>query len=111
MKLDEMADDVGLDVNGEALLARGEQLVKLEVQQDIMKQLAIDRNKLSNGPLFSFPRTKFILSTRETRATCRSILARVNRNISTLLAFLWYLKTANELLRYLMTSGKSFSLT
>lgn len=30
MKLDEMADDVGLDVNGEALLARGEQLVKLE---------------------------------------------------------------------------------
>lgn len=31
MKLDEIADDVGLDVNGEALLARGEQLVKLEV--------------------------------------------------------------------------------
>ncbi|PFX24254.1 hypothetical protein AWC38_SpisGene11115 [Stylophora pistillata] len=30
MKLDEIADDVGLDVNGEALLARGEQLVKLE---------------------------------------------------------------------------------
>jgi len=32
MKLDEIADDVGLDVNGEALLARGEQLVKLEVE-------------------------------------------------------------------------------
>ena len=32
MKLDEIADDVGLDVNGEALLARGEQLVKLEVR-------------------------------------------------------------------------------
>ena len=31
MKLDEIADDVGLDVNGDALLARGEQLVKLEV--------------------------------------------------------------------------------
>ena len=31
MKLNEIADDVGLDVNGEALLARGEQLVKLEV--------------------------------------------------------------------------------
>lgn len=30
MKLDEIADDVGLDVNGDALLARGEQLVKLE---------------------------------------------------------------------------------
>ena len=32
MKLNEIADDVGLDVNGEALLARGEQLVKLEVR-------------------------------------------------------------------------------
>lgn len=32
MKLDEIADDVGLDVNGDALLARGEQLVKLEVK-------------------------------------------------------------------------------
>jgi len=32
MKLDEIADDVGLDVNGDALLARGEQLVKLEVR-------------------------------------------------------------------------------
>lgn len=32
MKLGEIADDVGLDVNGEALLARGEQLVKLEVE-------------------------------------------------------------------------------
>ena len=31
MKLDEIADDVGLDVNGDALLARGEQLAKLEV--------------------------------------------------------------------------------
>ena len=31
MKLDEIADDVGLDVNGVALLARGEQLAKLEV--------------------------------------------------------------------------------
>lgn len=30
MKLDEIANDVGLDVNGDALLARGEQLVKLE---------------------------------------------------------------------------------
>ncbi|KAM7451441.1 hypothetical protein ABFA07_001100 [Porites harrisoni] len=30
MKLDEIADDVGLDVNGDALLARGEQLAKLE---------------------------------------------------------------------------------
>ena len=33
MKLDEIADDAGLDVNGEAILARGEQLVKLEVSQ------------------------------------------------------------------------------
>ena len=32
MKLDEIANDVGLDVNGDALLARGEQLVKLEVR-------------------------------------------------------------------------------
>ena len=32
MKLDEIADDVGLDVNGDALIARGEQLVKLEVR-------------------------------------------------------------------------------
>lgn len=31
MKLDEIVDDVGLDVNGEVLLVRGEQLVKLEV--------------------------------------------------------------------------------
>lgn len=30
MKLDEIAGDAGLDVNGEALLARGKQLVKLE---------------------------------------------------------------------------------
>ncbi|EDO48576.1 predicted protein [Nematostella vectensis] len=30
MKLDEIADDVGFDVNGEALVARAEQLVKLE---------------------------------------------------------------------------------
>ena len=31
MKLDEIAQDAGLDVNGEALLARAKQLVKLEV--------------------------------------------------------------------------------
>ena len=31
MKLDEIASDVGFDVNGEALLARAGQLVKLEV--------------------------------------------------------------------------------
>ena len=32
MKLDEIADDVGLDLNGDAMLARGEQLVKLEAR-------------------------------------------------------------------------------
>lgn len=31
MKLDEIASDVGFDVNGEALLARAGQLIKLEV--------------------------------------------------------------------------------
>ena len=31
MKLDQIAGDAGLDVNGEALLARAKQLVKLEV--------------------------------------------------------------------------------
>ena len=31
MKLDEIAGEAGLDVNGEALLARAKQLVKLEV--------------------------------------------------------------------------------
>ena len=34
MKLHEIADDVGLDVNGDALVARGEQLVKLEVRHE-----------------------------------------------------------------------------
>ena len=33
MKLDEIAHDAGLDVNGEALLARAKQLVKLEVSR------------------------------------------------------------------------------
>lgn len=33
MKLDEIAQDAGLDVNGEALLARAKQLVKLEVSR------------------------------------------------------------------------------
>lgn len=41
MKLDEIADDVGLDVNGDALLARGEQLVKLEVCRLIL----VDRSQ------------------------------------------------------------------
>ena len=35
MKLDEIADDAGFDVNGDALVARGEQLVKLEVSRCI----------------------------------------------------------------------------
>ena len=35
MKLDEIAQDAGLDVNGEALLARAKQLVKLEVSKSL----------------------------------------------------------------------------
>ena len=33
MKLDEIAGDAGLDVNGEALLARAKQLMKREVRR------------------------------------------------------------------------------
>ena len=46
MKLDEIANDVGLDVNGDALLARGEQLVKLEVRHP-MDQSDINASILS----------------------------------------------------------------
>lgn len=74
MKFDEMVDDVGLDVNGEVLLVRGEQLVKFEVQQDIMKQLVIDRNKLLNGFLFSFLCIKFIFFICEICVICCFIL-------------------------------------
>lgn len=80
MKLDEIADDVGLDVNGEALLARGEQLVKLEVKH---REAVSDRQKeLSNGDLFFCALSSLCLvSSGKTCATCFS-LARVNGTIS-----------------------------
>ena len=41
MRLNEIADDAGLDVNGEAILARAEQLVKLEVGVQIQSSNSI----------------------------------------------------------------------
>jgi hypothetical protein len=48
MKLDEIAQDAGLDVNGEALLARAKQLVKLEVSR-----VYIETNVCTNNSVFN----------------------------------------------------------
>lgn len=80
MKLDEIADDVGLDVNGEALLARGEQLVKLEVEHH--EAVSDRRKELSNGDLFFCALSSLcIVSSAKPYATTFS-LARVNKTIS-----------------------------
>lgn len=79
MKLDEIADDVGLDVNGEALLARGEQLVKLEVENH---EAVSDRQKeLSNGDFFFCELSSLcIVSSGKPYATSFS-LHRVNKSL------------------------------
>ena len=49
MKLHEIADDVGLDVNGDALIARGEQLVKLEVRHFTLRERNIYKFRYSTA--------------------------------------------------------------